>query len=88
MTERVIADHPNASTEEIRYLLGKAADATENRLGQVTYDNLFQNRTIKDGMQIAFRAYGWQLTKYRMLGNGAHDWAAWVAKARGEKGSF
>ena len=86
MAERVMADHPNASTEEIRYLLGKAADATENRLGQVTYDNLFQVRAVKDGMQLAFRAYGWQLTKYRMLAGGARDWGAYVgALAKGEK---
>jgi len=75
MAERIIADNPNAKPDEIRKMLGKAADATEDRLGQVTYDNLFQHRVIKDAMQLALRAYGWQFTKYRMGLGGAKDWA-------------
>lgn len=74
MTERVITDNPEAGADEIRRRLGQAADATEDRLGQVTYDNLFQMRAVKDAMQLAMRAYGWQLTKYRMIGGGAGDW--------------
>lgn len=75
MAERVITDNPNAGELELRRLLAKAADATEDRLGQVTYDNLFQMRAAKDTMQLAMRAYGWQLTKYRLIFGGAADWA-------------
>lgn len=74
MAERVIADNPNADVVTLRKLLAEAADATEDRLGQVTYDNLFQARMAKDAGQLAFRAYGWQLTKYRMILGGAADW--------------
>ena len=78
MAERVMADNPNADEAELRQRLAGAADATENRLGQVTYDNMFQTRTWKDGAQLAFRAYGWQATKYRMIGGGTVDWGRWV----------
>lgn len=74
MAERVITDNPNAGELELRRQLALAADATEDRLGQVTYDNLFQNRVVKDVMQLAMRAYGWQLTKYRLIFGGAADW--------------
>ncbi len=86
MAERVIADNPNADTLTLRRLLAAAADATEDRLGQVTYDNLFQSRVIKDTGQLAFRAYGWQLTKYRMILGGSSDWVrAAQAVAKGQK---
>lgn len=76
MAERVIADNPTASLPQLRKQLAMAADATEDRLGQVTYNNLFQNRVLKDLAQLALRAYGWQLTKYRMMAGGAADWGA------------
>jgi len=34
-------------------------------MGQVVYDNLFYNRSVKDVALLSFRAYGWQLGKYR-----------------------
>ena len=74
MAERVMSDNPGADLATLRGKLAEAADATEDRLGQVTYDNLFQNRVLKDAMQLLFRAYGWQLTKYRMIAGGAADW--------------
>lgn len=75
MAERVLADNPNASQEELDAKLAQAADATENRLGQVTYDNLFMNRVLKDVLQVLLRAAGWQITKWRMIGHAAVDWA-------------
>jgi hypothetical protein len=80
MAERVMEDNPGISQNALRAKLAEASNATEDRLGQVTYDNQFQHRAIKDAMQLALRAYGWQLTKYRMILGGAGDWAA-AAKA-------
>jgi len=86
MASRVMEDYANADGETLRRKLAEAADATEDRLGQVTYDNLFQSRAVKDVGQLAMRAYGWQLTKYRMIGGGAMDWArAAQAIVKGQK---
>jgi hypothetical protein len=66
----------NADVHEVRAAMAKAADATEDRMGQMTYDNLFYNRAAKDLALIAFRAYGWQLGKYRHLLGAAADTVA------------
>jgi hypothetical protein len=57
--------------------MARAADATEDRMGQMTYDNLFYNKMLKDVALLGFRAYGWQLGKYRHLYGGAADAATW-----------
>jgi hypothetical protein len=83
---RMIENNPGMSEAEMRKAAQTAAANTENRLGQVTYQNLHQNNTVKAAMQLALRAYGWQATKYRMAFDAAGDWAkAGKALARGEK---
>lgn len=64
---------PDASLADLRAAASRSADSTEDRLGQMTYDNLFHNKVAKDLLLVAFRAYGWQLGKYRA-----------IAKATGE----
>lgn len=56
---------PNAGVAETREAMRKAWDSVDNRMGQVVYDNLFYNRAVKDLALMSFRAYGWQLGKYR-----------------------
>lgn len=86
MAERIIEDNPEIDQDGLRRKLAEAANATEDRLGQVTYDNLHQARTVKDMGQLALRAYGWQLTKYRMMGGGTLDWVrAGGAVMRGQR---
>ena len=58
---------PSASLNDLRAAAARSADSTEDRLGQMTYDNLFHNKVAKDLLLIAFRAYGWQLGKYRAI---------------------
>jgi hypothetical protein len=74
MIQRVIADNPGADPWEIRAKLGKVGDAVEDRVGQVTYDNLFQSRSVKDTGQLALQAYGWHMTKERLLFGAASDY--------------
>ena len=74
MISRIVADNPDADVWELRAKLGKAADAVEDRVGQVTYDNLFQSRVVKDSGQLALQAYGWHLTKERLLFGAATDY--------------
>lgn len=69
---------PGASADQVRGAMAKAADMTENRMGQLTYDNLFYNRMVKDASLVAFRAYGWQLGKYRELAGVLGDSARFV----------
>jgi hypothetical protein len=70
---------PGASNEETRAAMARAADWTEDRMGQMTYDNLFYNKVVKDASLLGFRAYGWQLGKYRHLYGVGAD-AATLAK--------
>lgn len=62
-----------ARVDEVRAAMARAADATEDRMGQMTYDNLFYNKAVKDVALLGFRAYGWQLGKYRHLYGAAAD---------------
>lgn len=77
---RILADHPDADPMLLRDMLAKSVDSVEDRIGQVTYDNLFLNRAIKDTAQLGLTAFGWHLTKYRGVFGGAADWTR-AAKA-------
>lgn len=68
----------NASPDQVRAAMARAADWTEDRMGQMTYDNLFYNKMVKDAALMGFRAYGWQLGKYRHLYGGVADTASLV----------
>ena len=72
---------PGASLDQVRAGMARAADATEDRMGQMTYDNLFYNKMVKDLALLGFRAYGWQLGKYRHLLGAAGDAGALVRNA-------
>jgi hypothetical protein len=64
---------PNADIHAVRDALARAADSTEDRMGQMTYDNLFYNRAIREAALLGFRAYGWTFGKYRALFGGLAD---------------
>lgn len=53
--------------------MAKAWDNVENRMGQLNYDNLNWNRTVKEIVMLAFRAPGWTLGSIREFGGGAID---------------
>jgi hypothetical protein len=72
---------PGASAEQTRAAMARAADWTEDRMGQMTYDNLFYNKLVKDAALMGFRAYGWQLGKYRHTYGVATDTAAFAKGA-------
>lgn len=48
-------------------LAQQAWDRTENLFGEMNFDNLFWNRTVKTGLQAAFRSVTWQLGNVRSL---------------------
>lgn len=64
---------PNATADETRRVLAQAWDSVENRMGQMTYDNLFWNRFTKDIAMLGIRSVGWNLGTLREVGGGALD---------------
>ena len=75
---------PNADIHQVRDAMARAADATEDRMGQMTYDNLFYNRTIRDAALLGFRAYGWTFGKYRALFGGLADLTGTVSRLKAD----
>src|SRR5207253_840604 len=56
-----MAKNPSMGLAERRQLMGKIWDSMDNRLGLLTYDNLFLNRTVRDGLQAAMLSAGWNI---------------------------
>ncbi len=63
----------DATPAQVQSVMAKAWDSIDNRMGQLVYDNLFWQRTLKDLGLASFRALGWQLGKYREIGGGLYD---------------
>lgn len=64
----------------VRKTLGAAWDSVDNRMGQMVYDNLFWNRTLKDLALASVRSVGWNLGTLRELGGGLSDVTLGTAK--------
>lgn len=71
-----------ASAAERRAVMGKAWDSVDNRLGQMVYDNLFWNKTLKDLGMISTRSLGWNLGTIRELGGAIGDTATSVGRIK------
>lgn len=69
---------PTATVDDLRAAMAKVWDSVDNRMGQMVYDNLFWNRTLKDASMASVRALGWNLGTIRELGGGVAD----VARGR------
>lgn len=65
--------NPNISHEQLRGIAQKAWDSVDNRMGQLVYDNLFWNRTVKDLGMASVRSLGWNLGTIREVGGGVKD---------------
>lgn len=65
--------NPNMTPEELRVKAGKIWESVDNRLGEMVYDNLFWNKTIKDLSLISVRSVGWNLGTVREIGGAAVD---------------
>jgi hypothetical protein len=77
---------PGMTPEQLRVQAGKLWDSVDNRLGEMVYDNLFWNKTLKDLSFVGVRSVGWNLGTLRELGGGAVDWgrqAKGAAQGRG-----
>ncbi len=63
----------DVTPENMREAMGKAWDSVDNRMGQLVYDNLFWNRTLKDALMASVRSVGWNLGTIRELGGAVVD---------------
>lgn len=73
MAQDVIRRNPGMSPTELRESLQKTWASVDNRMGQLVYDNLLWNRTLRDSSHLAIRAVGWTLGTIRELGGGGLD---------------
>lgn len=76
MAQNWLRDHPNASPEEVSAAMTQIVDSVDNRLGQLNYDNLFWNKTLKDLAFVTTRSVGWNLGTVREIGGGLADLAS------------
>lgn len=80
--------NPNMTREQLRSVAAQIWDSVDNRLGQVAYDNLFWNKTLKDSLMISVRSVGWNLGTWRELGGGTMDLAGMVGQAVRKNGQW
>lgn len=57
----------------LRKIAGDVVQQVDDRLGQVAYDNLFLNRTVKDIAQATIQAVGWNIGTGRTIFGGFAD---------------
>ncbi len=81
--EEELLKHPDKAPADIAQY---AWDRADDRFGQMTYDNLFWDRTFKSFMQLITRSVGWNLGDIREFGGAVSDTTRFVKK--GVKGKL
>lgn len=67
--EDLLRAHPNLGPDDIRFHGGKIVDQVDNRLGEMTYYNMFWNKAVQDVNHVVFLSPGWMLGKLRLMGS-------------------
>lgn len=62
-----------ATAKDAQGALSRAWDSIDNRMGQMTYDNLFWNKVAKDMAMASVRAVGWDVGSLREALGGIKD---------------
>ena len=70
IAENELSKLNNPTKEETAHVIQKAWDSMDDRLGQMTYDNLFWGKTTKDIGFLSVRSLGWNLGTVRAFGKG------------------
>lgn len=65
--------NPNITETELLGKAQKAVDAVDDRMGQLVYDNLFINKTLKDLGFVSVQSLGWNIGDVRLFGGGTVD---------------
>jgi hypothetical protein len=61
------------SDEQLHERLVRSWDSVDNRMGELVYDNLFWNKTLKDLLMLSMRSVGWNLGSFREYGGAPID---------------
>jgi len=89
MMQYEMGKNPFMDRTELRATARKVWDSTDNRLGQMVYDNLFWNKVLKDALMVSVRSVGWNVGTVREVGGGLVDLAKIpVDLLRGKKVDF
>lgn len=70
MQEELSKLGPTATKAQINDAARRVVDTTDNRMGQVVYDNLFLNRTAKDLLMAGMRSVGWNMGTMKEVAGG------------------
>lgn len=73
LAEDYVRMNPHLTQAEQNIGLGKIADVIDNRFGQLVYENLFVNRTLRDIGAFSSLSMGWNLGTFREFGGAAFD---------------
>jgi hypothetical protein len=71
--EAELALNPNMTETEIQQMKEKAWADMDDRLGQVVYDNLFWDKSLKDLAFMTVRSFGWTGGTIRAISKGLAD---------------
>ena len=63
----------NADIDTVRKAADRVVNSVDNRMGQMVYDNLFWNKTLKDLSMASVRSVGWNIGTIREVGGGLLD---------------
>ncbi len=74
---------PDLSSSAKAREYAKAWDSIDNRFGQLVYDNLFWNKTVKDVAMMSTRSVGWNLGTIREIGGGITDVGTKTLRGKG-----
>lgn len=75
------ASNPNPTPEERAAAMTTIWDNVEDRLGQMTYNNIFWHKALKDISHLMFRSVGWNLGTIRAGAGALVDAGHFVADA-------
>jgi len=76
------AERGTITDEQLMERLTSSWDSVDNRMGQLVYDNLFWNKTLKDAAMLAVRSVGWNLGSWREYGGTATDIISTVGRVK------
>lgn len=82
-----IESNPGITNEALLEKANKAVDAVDDRLGQIVYDNLFIDRTLKDLGMASVQSLGWDIGDVRLFGGGTIDFVKNMNDFRQGKGT-
>jgi hypothetical protein len=65
LAKREYADRLNSGEMTLHEIARRTVDSVENRFGEMNFDNMFWDRTLKTALQMTFRSVTWKLGNLR-----------------------